>query len=287
MNISIPFLIASPALAFRCTIALDKQNLPFYTPFHKNKVLIKKFVSSRRAGEETMQTIGKFIRFLAFLAIVGWGFGNATDLFAQAALGGAALENGCQAYANKAVKYANEWEQLQCQKKLNVAPQLFTTEKNYHYNRCKNSVGTTIAADLQSMENELKPCRGVSGRPVNPPGKPENPPAIMPPRDNPPIETRNTTGDVWDIVVINSSDLGRSEHSYRISTLNGRFTAQNTRSGGPEFSGQANGSVFEAVMTDHSGYWANFVGHLSSPKRIEGTGCDNRGQSFSFSMDRR
>lgn len=234
-----------------------------------------------------MQTIGKFIRPLALLAIVGWGSGCAHRLFAQTALGGAELENACQVYADKAVKLAIEWEQLQCQKKLNVAPQLFTTDRNYHYSRCKNSVGTTIAADLQSMENELKPCRGASGTPGNPPGKPEKPPVNRPRRDNPPIETRNPTGDQWDILVINSADLARSDHSYRIPTLNGVFTAQNVLSGGPDFSGQVNGSVFEAVMTDRSGYRATFIGHLSGPGRIEGTGCDNRGRSFSFSMNRR
>jgi len=40
-------------------------------------------------------------------------------------------------------------------------------------------------------------------------------------------------------------------------------------------------------MTDRTGYQANFIGHRSSPSRIEGTGCDNRGRSFSFSMTRR
>lgn len=234
-----------------------------------------------------MQTIGRFIRLLALLVIVGWVSGNAPDLIAQTALSGADLENACQVYADKAVKLANEWEQLQCQKKLNVAPQLFTTDRNYQYGRCKNSVGTTIAADLQSMEDELKPCRGASGKPGNPPGKPENPPVNIPRRDNPPVEPVNPTGDLWDIVVINSADLARSEHSYRMPIPNGRFAGQNARPGGPDFSGQVNGSVFEAVMTDRSGYRATFIGHLSAPGRIEGTGCDNRGRSFSFLMNRR
>jgi hypothetical protein len=237
--------------------------------------------------EGTMQTTGKFIRLLVLLAIVGWVPGNAPALFTQTALSGAELENACQVYADKAVKYGKEWEQLQCQKKLNVAKQLFTTDRNYYYTRCKNSVGTTMAADLESMENDLKLCRGVSGIPGNPPEKPENPPVITPGRDNPPTETGNTTGDLWDIVVINSADLARSEHTYRIPTLDGLFTARNTLFGGPDFSGRVNGSVFEAVMTDSSGYRATFIGHLSGPGRIEGTGCDNRGRSYSFSMSRR
>ena len=68
-----------------------------------------------------MQTSGKFISLLAFWAVIGWSFGNATNLYAVTPLGGAALENGCQAYADKAVSYAKEWEQFQCQKKLSVA----------------------------------------------------------------------------------------------------------------------------------------------------------------------
>lgn len=231
----------------------------------------------------TMQTTGKFILLLVLLAIVGWVSGNAPALFAQTALSGAELEDACQVYADKAVKYGKEWEQLQCPKKLNVGMQLFSTDRNYLYNRCKNSVGTTIAADLQSMETELKKCIGASDTP----GNPQAPPANNPRQNNPPTEPLNTTGDIWDIIVINSANLARSDHSYRFPILNGLFTAQNTRSGGPDFSGQANGSVFEAVMTDRTGYRATFIGHLSSPGRIDGTGCDNRGRSFSFSMIRR
>jgi hypothetical protein len=129
------------------------------------------------------------------------------------------LENGCQSYADKAVKLAAEWEQLLCQKKLNVSPQLFATDRNYQYNRCRNSVGTTIASDLESMENELKPCRAISGQSGNPPGNPpENPPVNPPGRpskplvgiarpDNPPTDPGGVNGDLWEIVVINSADL--------------------------------------------------------------------------------
>jgi hypothetical protein len=239
-----------------------------------------------------MQTLrnrtGKFIQLLAVLAIVGLVTGNRADLYAQRALGGAELETGCQAYAVKAVKLATEWERLQCQKKLNVSPQLFDTDRNYHYNRCKNSVGTSIASDLQSMENDLKSCRGVAGQPGNPPAMPEPVPTNNSRWDNPPpTDTGNLPGDIWDIIVINSADLARSNHSYRISTFNGIFTAQNTRSGGPEFNGQVNGSVFEAMMTDRTGYRATFIGHRTGPGTIEGTGCDNRNRSFSFSMRRR
>jgi hypothetical protein len=233
-----------------------------------------------------MQTIGKIIRIITLTVIAGLVFGNNTILFAVTPLGGAELENGCQVYADKASKYATEWEQLQCQKKLNIAPQIFTSEGKYHYNRCKNTIGTAIASDIKSMEDFLVSCRGPVGTTGTTPAKPENPP-ITPRFDNTLIESKKEIGDVWDIVVINSADLGRSEHSYRIATLNGKFKAVNMRNGGPEFSGQLNGSVFEAVMTDGTGYWANFIGHRSSPNRIEGTGWDSRGQGFSFSMDRR
>ena len=87
--------------------------------------------------------------------------------------------------------------------------------------------------------------------------------------------------------MINSADLGRSRHTFRIPSLNGLFTAQNARSGGPDFSGQANGSTFEGVMTDRTGYRATLIGRRVSPTRIEGTGCDNRGRSYSFTMIRR
>jgi hypothetical protein len=234
-----------------------------------------------------MLTSRRRIRLLAIMAVMGWISGNGPALHAQKALGGSELESACQTYADKAIKLAKEWEQLLCQKKLNVSPQLFDTDRNYHYLRCKNSVGTTITADLQSMENDLLPCRGVSSRPATQPGTPEQPPINNPRRDNPPPTTNNRNGDWWDIVVINSADLARSEHTFSIGSLNGRFSAQNARTGGPDFSGQLNGSVFEAIMTDRTGYQANFVGHRSSPTRIDGTGCDNRGRSFSFSMTRR
>jgi hypothetical protein len=236
-----------------------------------------------------MQTLGERFRPLAIFALIGWISGQGSWLRCQTILSGAELENACQQYADKAVKYAKEWELLQCQKKLSVSPQLMDTDRNYHLTRCRNSVGTTISADLQSMEKDLIPCRGNSGGLVTPPTTPERPPITPPPsrRDYPPPITRNAEGDLWDILVINSADLARSEHSFRIGTLNGQFAGQNARAGGPEFSGQVNGSIFEAVMTDRTGYRANFIGHLSRPGLIEGTGCDNRGRGFSFSMTRR
>jgi hypothetical protein len=230
----------------------------------------------------------KCIRLLAIIALLAWISGMVPESYAQTVLSGAALENGCQAYADKAVNYAKEWERLQCQKKLNVAPQIFDTDRTYHYNRCMRSVGTTIAADLESMEKELIPCRGISGRPDTPPDKPATPTTTIPQRPDPPTTpTRTSGGDLWDIEVINSADLARSEHTFRIASLNGQFKAENTRSGGPEFSGRLSASVFDALMTDQTGYRATFIGHLSRSGRIEGTGCDNRGRSYSFTMVRR
>jgi hypothetical protein len=233
------------------------------------------------------------------LAIIGLGPWNCANLSAQRVLSGAELESGCQTYADKAVKLAKEWADLQCQKKLNVSPQIFDTDREYHYKRCKNSVGTSIAADLQLMENELKPCRGISnqngGNPGNPgnPGRPDTPDLRnrrpdTPRRDTPGNDSNNSTGEIWDITVINSADLARSYHTFRIPTVNGMFTAKNMNpAGGVEFIANLNGSVFEGLMTDNTGYRATLIGHRTSSGDIEGTGCDNRSRSYSFTMKRR
>jgi hypothetical protein len=234
-----------------------------------------------------MRVIGKIVWFMIFPVLIGI-FGLIRSLPAQTALSGAALESACQSYADKAVQCAKEWEQLQCQKKLNVSPQIFDADRTYQYNRCKNSVGTSITSDLKLMENELAPCRGISGKPGTLPGRPEPPRTITHGRDNiTSTESTHVDGDLWDILVINSADLGRSEHTYRMGAMNGPFTAKNTRSNGVEFTGELKGSQFEGVMTDKTGYRASLIGHLSSPGRIDGTGCDNRGRSYSFSMTRR
>jgi hypothetical protein len=231
---------------------------------------------------------GKIARFIAFSLLVVIS-GITRNVSAQTALSGAELESACQTYADKAVANAKQWEQLQCQKKLNVAPQIFNADRTYQYNRCKNSVGTSIASDLKLMETELAPCIGISGKPGNPPpGRLERPGSISNGRDNiTSTEKTNTDGDLWDILVINSADLARSDHAYRISSINRPFTAKNTRSNGVEFTGELKGSQFEGVMTDKTGYRATLIGHLSNPGRIDGTGCDNRGRSYSFSMTRR
>lgn len=223
---------------------------------------------------------------MAFLVLMGWISGQTSP--AQTALGGAQLESACQAYADKAVKNAQEWEQLQCQKKLNVSPQMFDTDRNYHYNRCKNSVGTSIASDLKAMEDQLAPCRGISGGTQQVPSRPVPPRYRNNGRDNIPSMDTTNEGDIWDIQVINSADLGRSDHTYRIGGgMNGAFTAKNMSSNGIQFTGGLNGTKFEGLMTDSTGYRATLIGHLASPGRIEGTGCDNRGRSYSFSMVRR
>ena len=116
-----------------------------------------------------MLMIGRLVRLLAIMALLHWVSGNAPVLHAQTILGGAQLENACQAYADKAVKYAKEWEQLLCQKKLGVAPQIFDTDREFHYKRCKNSVGDVHHGRPQGMEKELIPCRGTSGGVVTTP----------------------------------------------------------------------------------------------------------------------
>jgi hypothetical protein len=240
-----------------------------------------------------MKTAGRLIQLFVCLAIIGLGPWNCADLWAQRVLSGAELENGCQTYADKAVKLANEWENLQCQKKLNVSPQIFDTDREYHYKRCKNSVGTSIASDLQLMENELKPCRGISDQPGGQRGRPDQPdprdrPRDIPRRDPPGSDFGNSNGEIWDVTVINSADLARSYHTFRIPTLNGMFTAKNMNpAGGVDFKGQLNGSVFEGLMTDNTGYRATLIGHRTASGDIEGTGCDNRNRSYSFLMKRK
>jgi hypothetical protein len=247
---------------------------------------------------------GRLIQLLVCLAIVGLGSWNRTDIFAQRILGGAELENACQTYADKAAKIAKEWDARDCGKKLDYFPQLMDTDRTWHINRCKGSVGTSIDANLKLMEDDLKKCPGSSGKDGsytagtgiagtgNQGGnnnRRDNPQWDNPRRGNPGNDIRNSGGgEVWDIVVINSADLAQSFHTYRIPSLNGMFTAQNMNpAGGPDFRGQMNGSVFEALMTDNTGYRANFIGHGAGFGVIEGTGCDNRNRSFSFTMKRR
>ena len=250
-----------------------------------------------------MQTFRKFVQVFACLAVVGFATSYRTDLFAQKILSGAELENACQAYADKAVKMAKEWEDLQCGKKLGYFPQFMDTDRTWHYNRCKNSVGTSIDANLKSMEDDLKKCPGNSIINKNQPGGAgtsgsgdrggdnsgrDTPDGNFPGRNNPRNERGNSGGETWDILVVNSADLARSYHTFRIPSLNGAFAAQNMNpAGGPDFKGQMNGSVFEALMTDNTGYRANFIGHKTMTGDIEGTGCDNRNRSFSFTMKRR
>ena len=250
-----------------------------------------------------MQKMGKFIQLFVCFAFIGFGPWIKTDLFAQRTLGGAELENGCQTYADKAIKMAKEWERLDCGKKLGLYPQIMDTERDWQYKRCIRGVGTTIEPDLKSMEDNLKQCPGFSGQPGDQQGyqqggnrggqqggqqrRPDTPTWTNPRRNTPQTDIGNSSGEIWDIIVINSADLGRSYHSYRIPSLNGIFTAQNTIPDGPEFRGQMNGSVFEAVMTDDTGYRATFIGHGAGFGAIEGTGCDNRNRSYSFTMKRR
>jgi hypothetical protein len=243
-----------------------------------------------------------FWRVLGFALAAAWVLGGFSNSFAGNALGGAALENGCRVYSEKAVKNAKEWKERDCGKKLNLGVQLMDTDYNFHYNRCKNSVGTTIDADLQEQDKYLKQCRGVTGGTgvvtppagTYPPSTP--PPGNQPPQTRPPTPTvpppppagSAAAGDVWDLVVINSVDLARSQQTYHIpAPLNGRFKGQNVVVGNLDFEGDVSGSAFHAVATDRSGYRAEFFGRVATKNRIEGTGCDNRNRGFSFTLVKR
>ncbi len=106
-----------------------------------------------------MQSTGRLIRLLIFLAVIGWGLGNANSLSAQSFMNAVELENNCQFYADKAVMNADEWENLQCGKKMSIAPQLLNKDRMFHFNRCMDSAARTFSADLKSMEKALKACR--------------------------------------------------------------------------------------------------------------------------------
>ncbi|GEM_PF-3519464 len=247
----------------------------------------------------------RVVKNLSCLLIAGLILLTGTNLFAQRALSGAELENSCQTYADKAVKYAKEWETRQCSKKLDYYPQLMDTDRTWHYNRCIGSAGSGINTNLKLMEDDLKKCPGDSGNndsytagtgytgTGNQGGnnnRPDNPPTWDNSRRDIPVNSGGNpgSGEIWDIIVINSADLARSYHTFKIPSLNGIFTAQNMNpAGGPDFRGQMNGSVFEAQMTDNTGYVAKFIGHGTMSGDIEGTGCDNRNRSFSFTMKRR
>lgn len=225
-----------------------------------------------------MFSISRFNRFVAVVVAV-LVCGYALPAFSSSPLSGAMLDQGCRTFADKAAKYGTEWEQRQCSKKLNVSPQELDSDYNTHFRRCMGSVGTTIDRDLKSMESYLLKCRGVT------PGvesKDKRPPVTVPVAVD-----QASGGDVWDLVVINSVDLGRSQQSYRIPGVNGNFKGANLVSGGLEFSGNFNGSSFQAHASDKTGYQANFFGRKVTPSRVEGTGCDNRNRSYSFTLIKR
>jgi hypothetical protein len=255
-----------------------------------------------------MQGMKRFGHWACVLAVAG-GLVFVPDLFAANPLGGAALETGCRAYADKAVKNAQEWKRLDCGKKLNLGVQLMDTDFNFHFNRCRNSIGTTIDTDLKFQEEHLKKCPGFAAGggtqtqgtkppvmpppatqpPVTPPmgTRPPPPPPTDPPTPPPANPGAVSAADVWDLVVINSVTLGRSQQTYHIATLSGQFKARNVVADNLELEGSVSGAAFEAVATDKTGYRANLYGRLVSTGRVEGTGCDNRGRGFSFALNKR
>lgn len=216
---------------------------------------------------------------MACVAVVAAVGGHAAAGFAGNPLSGAALDAGCRAFADKAAKYGAEWEQRQCVQKLKVGPQEFDSDYNTHLKRCLGSVGTAIDRDLQTMESYLQKCRGAAGTSNQPGGPPPAPPQ--------PTTAQTSGGDVWDLVVLNSFDQARSQHSYRIPTVNGNFVGACLVPGGMEFSGNFSGSVFRAFGADKTGYQANFFGRMVSPERVEGTGCDNRNNGYTFTLIKR
>lgn len=84
-------------------------------------------------------------------------------------LSGGELENACRAYATKAAQNTQQWNANNCRQKLNMTSQLLEYDYNRHYNRCKETLGTTINEDLQFQEKLLKKCMEVSQPPTKPP----------------------------------------------------------------------------------------------------------------------
>ena len=249
-----------------------------------------------------MLKIKLFCRVFKTLLALAWLTGFAVNASAGNALSGAALENGCRTYADKAVKNSKEWKERDCGKKLQLDIQVMDTDFNWQYKRCMGSVGTTIDTDLQIQETHLQKCRGVTAGTgvVTPPAgtyPPSTPPTgTQPPQTRPPTPTvppppptgSAAAGDLWDLVVINSVDLAHSQQAYHIpAPLNGRFKGQNVVAGNLDFEEDVSGSAFHAVATDRSGYRAELFGRVAAKNRIEGTGCDNRNRSFSFTLVKR
>ncbi|MGB9934748.1 hypothetical protein [Thermodesulfovibrio yellowstonii] len=84
-------------------------------------------------------------------------------------LSGGELESACRAYAAKAAQNTQQWIANNCRQKLSMTSQLLEYDYNRHYNRCKETLGTSINNDLQHQENLLKKCMGVSPPPQKPP----------------------------------------------------------------------------------------------------------------------
>jgi len=225
--------------------------------------------------------------------------GLAPTSWAGPMLSGAALDSGCRAYADQAVKNSKEWERRDCGKKLNLGVQLMDTDYNWQLNRCLRSVGTSIDTDLQEQEKYLKQCPQdvIGGTGVVPPAgtypPPTPPPVTQPPQPRPPTPVhppavpsgKASAGPAWDLIVIESVTLGRSQQTYRIpSPIEGAFKGVNVAAGNPDFEGEYSAPAFRAVMTDPTGYRADFFGRKTESGKFEGTGCDNRGRSFSFKL---
>jgi len=78
-------------------------------------------------------------------------------------LSGSALESACQAYTQQALKDSGEWVQFNCQKKLSMSPQLFSTDSKTHLSRCKSTAGTVIDSDNKKRQEYLNKCRPAGG----------------------------------------------------------------------------------------------------------------------------
>lgn len=97
----------------------------------------------------------KICLFMLFLLLV-----YPQNSMAVKPLSGGELESACRAYAAKAAQNTQQWIANNCRQKLSMTSQLLEYDYNRHYNRCKETLGTSINNDLQHQEKFAKKMYG-------------------------------------------------------------------------------------------------------------------------------
>ncbi len=213
-------------------------------------------------------------------------------------LSGSVLEQACRAYADQGMKDSQQWEQRRCREKLNIAPQLFTTEYKSHYTRCMSSVGTSIESDNATRQDYLRRCGAgsTSDRPTAVPPPSTSTPTAKPP--TPPPATGTTPGTrtpgadigkpgAWEITLLDLKTLKTYRYAYSLTFRGNNFEGVYLDPGNNKssFSGfiSPDGSRIEYRQQDND-YQANFAGRKTGTGRFEGAVCDSRGNLFTFTL---